>query len=230
MRQLGFADTYHMMSCSIENPPDALLWMDALRAKYDGVGTPFTRGDWDKLLGNAQAVCDWPACAFAKELLEAYPEAKVVLVGRDVDEWHSSVLRTVYWRVTDPELRLLSKVDWAAGMYYPMLRKFFDTFFEGDFPGRGKEVYRRHYQEVRRMVPPHKLLEFRLEDGWGPLCAFLGVPVPTEQKTLPKLNDSSNFVARSRRRNRLQILNVTARLILWVLGLLLISFWVHFVA
>lgn len=209
MKQLGYVDTYHMMNCSIENPPDALLWMDALRAKYDGVGEPFTRKDWDKLLGNAQAVCDWPACAFAKELIEAYPEAKVVLTGRDVDSWHKSTMSTVYWRVTDPELRALSYVNWAAGMYYPMLKKFFDTFFEGDFPNRGKEVFVRHYEEVKAMVPKEKLLEYRVTDGWAPLCEFLGEPVPKESP-FPNVNDNKNFVARSKRRNRNQMLNVVA--------------------
>ncbi|KAI1098940.1 P-loop containing nucleoside triphosphate hydrolase protein [Jackrogersella minutella] len=212
MKQLGYVDTYHMMSCSIENPPDALLWMDALRAKYDGVGAPFTRADWDKLLGNSQAVCDWPACAFAKELIEAYPEAKVVLTGRDVDSWHASTMRTVYWRATDPELRLLSRVSWAAGMYYPMLRKFFDTFFEGDFPNRGKNVYLRHYENVRSMVPKHKLLEYRVTDGWGPLCDFLGEPVP-KGVSFPNVNDNKDFVTRSRRRNRNQMFNVAAQIL-----------------
>ncbi|KAI1634608.1 P-loop containing nucleoside triphosphate hydrolase protein [Biscogniauxia mediterranea] len=206
MKQLGYVDTYHMMNCSIENPPDALLWMDALRAKYDGIGE-FTRKDWDKLLGNAQAVCDWPACAFAKELIEAYPEAKVVLTGRDVDSWHASTMKTVYWRVTDPELRLLSHFNWAAGMYYPMLKKFFDTFFEGDFPNRGKEVFTRHYEEVKKMVPAENLLEFRVQDGWEPLCKFLGEKVPEGEK-FPNVNDNSDFVARSRRRNRCQMMNV----------------------
>lgn len=48
MKQLGYVDTYHMMSASIENPPDCLMWQDAFAAKYDGVGT-FTRKDWGKL-------------------------------------------------------------------------------------------------------------------------------------------------------------------------------------
>jgi hypothetical protein len=39
-------------------------------------------------LSSTQAVCDWPACAFAKELIEAYPEAKVILTTRDVDSWY----------------------------------------------------------------------------------------------------------------------------------------------
>jgi hypothetical protein len=40
-----------MMSVSVENPPDALMWQDAFAAKYDGVGK-FTKDDWDKLLGH----------------------------------------------------------------------------------------------------------------------------------------------------------------------------------
>ncbi|KAJ9144632.1 NAD dependent epimerase/dehydratase [Pleurostoma richardsiae] len=214
MRRLGYNDTYHMMSCSIENPPDALMWMDALTAKYDGEGKPFTREDWDQLLGNCQAVCDWPAVAFAKELIEAYPEAKVVLTTRDVDPWHASTMKTFYWRaVLDPELRLLAWVDWAAGMYQPMIRKFFDTFFEGDFPGRGKQVFLRHCDEVRRLVPKERLLEYRVSEGWEPLCEFLEVPVP-KGEPFPNINDNRIFVERSRRRNRMQMLNAGLRLLL----------------
>lgn len=82
--------TYHMMSASMENPPDCLMWHDALSAKYDGVGE-FGRKEWDQLLGDCQAVCDWPACAFAKELIEAYPNAKVILTTREVESWHAYV-------------------------------------------------------------------------------------------------------------------------------------------
>jgi hypothetical protein len=42
-----------MMSASMENPPDCLMWHDALRAKYDGVGE-FGRKEWDQLLGECQ--------------------------------------------------------------------------------------------------------------------------------------------------------------------------------
>ncbi|KAI1272495.1 P-loop containing nucleoside triphosphate hydrolase protein [Xylaria sp. FL0933] len=225
MKQLGFVDTYHMMNCSIENPPDALLWMDALRAKYDGVGE-FTRKDWDKLLGGSQAVCDWPACAFAKELIEAYPEAKVVMTTREVNSWHASTMKTVYWRVTDPELRWLSNFSWAAKMYYPMLKKFFDTFFEGDFPNRGKDIFTKHYAEVKKMVPPERLLEYRVQDGWEPLCKFLDCPVPKDVP-FPNVNDNSDFVSRSRRRNRNQMYNVIAQG-LEILGLTLLVLYLVF--
>ena len=198
------------MSCSIENPPDALMWMDALTAKYDGKGKPFTREDWDQLLGDAQAICDWPSCAFAEELIEAYPEAKVILPLRDVHSWHASTMRTVYWRVTDHELRWLSNFDWAASMYYPMLKKFFDCYFHGDFPNRGKEVFLNQSELLRKIVPKENLLEYRITDGWEPLCEFLGNPVPKDTP-FPNVNDNSDFVSRSRRRNRNQMYNVALR-------------------
>ncbi|KAF5016106.1 hypothetical protein F66182_12319, partial [Fusarium sp. NRRL 66182] len=213
LKRLGYLDTYHMMSASVENPPDCAMWYDALTAKYDGKGE-FGKKEWDQLLGHCQAVCDWPAVAFGRELISAYPDAKVILTNRDIDKWHASTMKTVYWRVTDSELRYLSYVDWASGLYYPMLRKFFDTFFEGTFPTTGKDVYRRHYADIRSLVPPENLLEYQIQDGWGPLCTFLGHAVPDED--FPQSNDVTAFVQRSRRRNRRQMLNVALRFALGI--------------
>lgn len=120
LKQLGVDDCYHMMSASVENPPDCLMWSDAFAAKYDGRGA-FGREDWDQLFGHCQGVCDWPAVAFAPELIKAYPDALVILTNRDVDSWFASTMKTVHWRANDPELRMLSKFDWASRFYYPML-------------------------------------------------------------------------------------------------------------
>jgi hypothetical protein len=150
-------------------------------------------------------------------LLSFYPEAKVILPSRDVNSWHASVLKTVYWRSQDPELRLASLVDWGAGLYYPMLKKFFETFFEGDFPNRGKAIFHRHYEEIRRLVPADNLLEYNVTQGWGPLCNFLGTPKPTED--FPRSNDVESFVSRCKSRNRRQIANGLLRFL--VIGLCL---------
>ncbi|TVY18194.1 hypothetical protein LARI1_G003136 [Lachnellula arida] len=213
---IGYMDTYHMMSASVENPLDCLLWQQAFAAKYDGAGT-FGKCEWDQLLGHCQAVCDWPAIAFSEELLLIYPEAKVILPSRDVNSWHSSVLKTVYWRSQDPELRLASLVDWGAGLYYPMLKKCFETFFEGDFPNRGKAIFHKHYEEIRGLVPADNLLEYNVTQGWGPLCDFLGTPKPTDD--FPRSNNVESFVSRCKSRNRRQIANGLLRYL--VIGLCL---------
>jgi hypothetical protein len=36
----------------------------------------------------SQAVTDMPAYCFSSELIEAYPEAKVILTLRDIDDWY----------------------------------------------------------------------------------------------------------------------------------------------
>ncbi len=55
------------------------------------------------------------------------------------------------------------------------------------------QVYESHLAEVRRVVPPSRLLEFSPRDGWAPLCAFLGVPLPPEGEPFPHVNDTEEF-------------------------------------
>lgn len=153
-----------------------------------------------------KAVCDWPAMCFSRELIQAYPDAKVILTTRDVDVWHRSVMRTVYWRAKDPWLRLASYVDWGASLYHPMLTKLFETFFEDDFPNQGKRLFLEHYMEVENMVPRENLLEFDVTQGWEPLCEFLKVPKP-QAEPFPYSNDAASFVKRCQSRNRKQIFN-----------------------
>lgn len=120
-----------------------------------------------------------------------------------------STMKTVNWRANDPELRMLSRWDWGAGLYYPMLRKFWDTFFYGDFEKYGKQRFHEHYAEVRSLVPKERLLEYRIGEGWAPLCEFLGHKVP--EVPFPNVNDSSSFVDQKRARNRAQMMNVAFR-------------------
>jgi hypothetical protein len=52
-------------------------------------------------------------------------------------------------------------------------------------------VYERNVARVLAEVPPGRLLVHRLGDGWGPLCAFLGVPVP--DAPYPSSNSTDSF-------------------------------------
>lgn len=53
---------------------------------------------------------------------------------------------------------------------------------------KARQAYRDHYALVRRVTPKSRLLEYQLGDGWGPLCEFLGKPVP--DVPFPRVNDS----------------------------------------
>lgn len=50
--QIGYDDVYHYTTVWQENPSDAVIWADALGAKYEGVGKPFGRKECDALLAH----------------------------------------------------------------------------------------------------------------------------------------------------------------------------------
>jgi hypothetical protein len=47
---------------------------------------------------------------------------------------------------------------------------------------------------VKAEIPPERLLVYQAGQGWAPLCAFLGVPVPAEP--YPSENNRAEFAAR----------------------------------
>ena len=83
LEELGYKP-YHMAK-AIQAPKTNLdVWREGLDAKFKGKGKPFGREEFDKILGEYDAIVDFPAAAFVEELIEAYPDAKIVLNGRDV--------------------------------------------------------------------------------------------------------------------------------------------------
>ena len=53
-----------------------------------------------------------------------------------------------------------------------------------------KDYYREHYSTIRAAAPKARLLEYRLGDGWAPLCEFLGVKVP--DVPFPHMNERAD--------------------------------------
>ncbi|KAH8432010.1 sulfotransferase family protein [Aspergillus melleus] len=189
LQQLGY-DTYHMTSI-MQNPKDASMWADAFRGKYHG-GTPFTRKEWDQLLGHVEATTDFPGAVFVEELTNAYPSAKVVLTLRDVDDWYVSMQKTIMSQTYSPLATLLGWIDPDVfGLGNRMVRLGFDSFFGGDFERNGKKAFLEHYEHVRRVVPAENLLEWNPKEGWTSLCEFLGKPVP--DTPFPRANEGAIF-------------------------------------
>lgn len=59
----------------------------------------------------------------------------------------------------------------------------------------GKEIHAEHVAMIRSLVPPERLLEWKIEDGWIPLCKFLGKDVP-KNTPFPRANDAQGFKKR----------------------------------
>ena len=185
LERLEFSRCSHMMEV-FSHPEHILLWLDAHR------GEPVK---WENLFGGYQAAVDWPSCTFYKELMQRYPDAKVLLSVRNPESWYKSALETIY-----SSQRLRPPASWLFALT-PQVRRFMrlvDTVvWQGTFGGRFEDkdhairVYNDHIKEVRRTVPPERLLVFDVKEGWEPLCAFLGVPMPDEP--FPHLNDAAAF-------------------------------------
>ncbi|MCJ1357618.1 MAG: hypothetical protein MMC33_007614 [Icmadophila ericetorum] len=187
---LGYKESYHMFN-TFENPRDCDMWNEAYDAKFFG-GKPFTKENWDQLLGHCQAVTDVPAACFGPELIAAYPDAKVILTLRDVDKWHDSVMTTVVEANKHPLLPLLCYLDPVfVGKWKPMTTKMKNGFFRGSVKDNGKQIFLDHYEEIRRLVPKENLLEYKVGEGWDRLCEFLGDETPKE--SFPNINETSTF-------------------------------------
>ena len=159
-----------------------------------------------------QAVCDFPACAFAEELITAYPDAKVILTNRPVEAWYTSCIGTIRQSMTSPLLHFIGYFDTEVmGKWTPMTRALFNGFFDFDFEKNGRQVFEQQYARVRELVPKENLLEFELGDGWDKLCPFLEVDAP--EVGYPRVNEATAFKDRNALRFRLAVQRGLPRII-----------------
>ena len=204
LQELGFGPSYSLTEV-FENPQHVGFWEAARRGE---------RVDWRGFFEGYEVAVDWPACAFYEELMEAFPEAPVVLTVRDPEPWYESMRATIYQlrKLTNGPFPLRAAFA-LAGMFAPgpagvarlADRLVWEDAFDGRFEDRAYavQVFEASNEEVRRRVPRERLLVFDVRDGWGPLCAFLGLKIP--DKPFPHLNE-----AKEMRRRLLGLVTVSA--------------------
>jgi hypothetical protein len=174
-RLLG-APCYHMAEV-FGKPEHVSLWLGATRGELP---------DWHALLRGYASAVDWPAAAFWPELADAFPEALVLLSVRDADAWWRSANGTIF-----PATERAPSDEWRE-----MINGMFASRFTSAIRDREASIaaFERHNAQVRARVPAHRLLEWRASDGWAPLCARLGLPIPAEP--FPHANTTAEFLAR----------------------------------
>jgi len=177
LEQLLGAPCYHMLEV-FGHPEHVPSWA----AAADGSLT-----DWDAIFTGYGAAVDWPAAAFWREISAAYPDALVLLSVRDPDSWWKSASNTI-WEVSQRDTD-----DEFMNGWLQMVRRMLDERFTPDWQdeAKAKAAFVRHNDEVRKSVPTSRLLEWKGGDGWAPICAALGVPVPDEP--FPHVNTTAEF-------------------------------------
>jgi hypothetical protein len=192
VEMLGLAPCYHMVNVLTDLPQTA-RWRQALNG--DLALTEIFQG--------FEATVDWPGAYFYRDLLDLYPDAKVLLSVRSSEAWvrsmHDTIWGVIYgdslmrhlsdaWRVVDPQwdgyLNLMAEMWRRSGLIE-------DATTTGEEMAAAME---RYHREVQDTVPAERLLVWSVADGWEPLCEFLEVPIPEAE--FPRVNDSAQFADR----------------------------------
>lgn len=74
---------------------------------------------------------------------------------------------------------------------------------------------------IRGLVPKERLLEWSVEDGWEPLCSFLGKPVPEEP--FPHVNAAAGWAGQEMRIGKKYIFGAARNVL--VFGLVVAGAW-----
>ena len=187
LNQLGFP-CYHMFEVlkNPENKSHLDFWRKVANSE------PGTRHDWEQVFSKYTAALDNPACCVWRELLSAYPDARVVLTlhPKGAEAWYDSTVDTIYFTETMWQFKVLEVTTPFGRKFGDMARKLiWQRSHKGTMNDRGKAIahYNRHIEDVKATVPADRLLVFSVDQGWGPLCEFLGVPAPESE--FPNVND-----------------------------------------
>ena len=178
LEQLLGGPCYHMVEV-FGHPEHVPAW----QAAADG-----NMPDWDALFEGYAAEVDWPASAFWRQLSEHYPDAPVLLSTRDsAEQWWHSADRTIFeiFKMERPPMP-------DSDAWLEMVTALFHTTFADPLDKDAcMAAYERHNAEVRATIPAGRLIDWKPQDGWAPICAALGVEVPDEP--FPVTNTTPQF-------------------------------------
>ena len=198
LERLGFGPCYHGME-ALRRSTDGEHW----QAAYDAGG----EFDWSVIFEGYRAAMDWPTLHFWERLATAYPDAKILLTDRDPERWWASHVEMLQ-RGTDWARELTDEQrQWAEESGFARMQTVLAMVLSATFDDRMDDkahclrVFKQHYERVRRTVPAERLLVYRVQEGWEPLCRFLGVDVPDEP--FPHVNAGDALVDNIRMAMRL---------------------------
>jgi len=181
---------YHMRDMMGDLGKSVPQWRQALEGN----------GQWDEIFEGKESTVDFPASYFWRELMDVYPDAKVLLSVRSAESWVDSMQNTIaqIWFGES----LMHHLAQAQYQIDPVYAGWLDVLFDmwtkrgmlvntdGDSEMMAAQMEEWN-QEVIDTVPADRLLVWNPKEGWEPLCDLLELPVP--EQPLPHVNDTENF-------------------------------------
>jgi hypothetical protein len=118
--ELGIAPTYHSTSL-LKNSSDLEKWQAATKGE---------EVNWVEIFAGYE-VADWPAALFFKQIINAHPDAKVMITVRDPEGWYDSIhgMLSQFMRLNLPFRKFKQFKDF-------MQKYAFEELFDGKFDDR----------------------------------------------------------------------------------------------
>ncbi|HYN35112.1 MAG TPA: sulfotransferase [Ilumatobacteraceae bacterium] len=173
--------TCHHMFEVFAHPDEVAVWDAAMHDE------PV---DFPALLGGYCAIVDYPGAAVWRELTSAFPDVPVLLSTRSSAQvWWDSASSTIFPSTQRPA----SDAADDSQRHRAMIRAMFERNLgvPVDDADGVMAAYEAHNAAVRAEIAPERLFEYQPGDGWGPLCAALGLPEPAEP--FPHTNTREEF-------------------------------------
>ena len=211
LEELGVGPCFHCLDPSAAERADLSLG-ERGAARWEELGERWSGADWQRALSGWHSTVGWLGARFYREMLDAWPDALVLLSVRDPDAWYASCASSI--RVARESAALGASRAEADGCAvragtaealvseedHAPLQSLDSPVWESIFGGRFEErehaleLYRRHNEQVANVVPPERLLVYEVAQGWEPLSEFLGVAPPASP--FPHLNRAESLRAR----------------------------------
>jgi hypothetical protein len=174
LEAIGYGPCHHMADVMRSDQQKAFF-------RAAGRGEPV---DWDEAYAGFVSAVDWPTAFFWRELADYYPDARIILTLRDPSKWFDSASETIF-QTMGPDAS-------PESFGVAVIR---NKIFGGNLTDRAHviAVMERCYAEIVATIPPERLLQYEVHEGWPKLCAFLGVPEPAE--AFPLTNTTESFRA-----------------------------------
>lgn len=149
---------------------------------------------WEAFLGrnNRDVLADTPmfAPSVIRHILNESDGMKFIYINKNPQDWVISMTKVgldkahnSYWNTPDK-----STLEPHAAIDYNSLNEVLDGEFTGD---NARRKFGEHRLFVENTIPPERLLIYHFSKGWGPLCKFVGKPVPDIE--VPHLNVDTMF-------------------------------------
>tara|TARA_B100001996_G_scaffold285172_1_gene225451 strand:+ start:996 stop:1721 length:726 start_codon:yes stop_codon:yes gene_type:complete len=197
--------SYHMQNILLSKK-DATKWHNSIFKNNE-------KFNWEDIYKGYGACLDFPSCNYYKELMDYYPDAKVILTVRDNESWIKS------WNVLNNQIlksftfRFAAKIPKTSFKLQKDIHNKMILGRDGAFKGAKSDKERMEQfdvwnKSVIEYVPKDRLLIYQVKDGWEPLCNFLNVPIP--DIAFPYKNKTKNMGHMSRFINTMFIILILA--------------------